>query len=154
MTSLLLEQGLLAPFCGAGVFGLVELSRSPHEPSKPTGTRIREGITHIHECSCIFMRRRDAWASTKRSFVTSRLNVQGGGREHNHKYSYVFKMRKGAWARPKHSLVAKRPNVQRRHKAHTRMLVCLYDEERCMGTPNDEDDECRKRRAPSIDHRA
>ena len=55
--------------------------------------------------------------------------------KHTHKCSYVFMTRRGAWARPKRSLVTKRPNVQRRHKAHTRKLLRLYDEERCMGTP-------------------
>ena len=49
--------------------------------------------------------------------------------------SYVFMTRRGAWACLKRSLATRRPNVQRRHKAHTQMLVRLYDEERCMGTP-------------------
>ena len=93
------------------------------------------GREHKHKCPFVFMRRRGAWASPKRSLVTRRPNVQGRGREHNHKCSYVFKTRRGAWARPKRSLVTRRPNVQRRHKAHTQMLVRLYDEERCMGTP-------------------
>ena len=72
-TSLFLEQGLVAPFCGAGVF--VDRDSSSFQDHRTSRVnqrvqakmatqdeRTREGITHTHECSCAFMRRRGAWA--------------------------------------------------------------------------------------------
>ena len=72
-TSLFLEQGLVAPFCGAGVFvdrdssrfqdhRMSRVNQRVQEKMSTQDERTREGITHIHKCSYAFMRRRGAWA--------------------------------------------------------------------------------------------
>ena len=94
MTSLFLDQGLVAPFCGAGVFidhdssrfqdhCMSRVNQRVQEKMSTQDERTREGITHIHECSCAFMRRRGAWARPNAPSSQVAEHIRKGGENTN-----------------------------------------------------------------------
>ena len=88
---------------------------------------------HTHKCLYAFMRRRGAWASPNAPSSQDGRTYKEDTK-HTHKCLYAFMRRRGAWASPNV------PSSQdgRTYKGdtkHTQMLVRLYEEERCMGTP-------------------